>query len=67
MPTGTPPKGSRGSAEAAVALARSSSTKITAFSSERSMAASERSSASTGVIEPARKASTSEQASPCHG
>ena len=49
------------------ARACSSSTKQTAFSFDDAMAASDPSRASVGEMVPARKASTSEQASPSHG
>ena len=67
MPSGTPPKGSDGSAVAATARARSSSTWTKAFSSLALMAARVASSSSSGERSLARKASTSEQASPSQG
>jgi hypothetical protein len=67
MPVGTPPKGSDTSAAAAAARARSGSTWEKALRSLASMAASVASSSSFGDRSPARKASTSEQASPVQG
>ena len=67
IPMGTPPKGSETSAAAAAARAASASRWLKALSSEASMAASDASSASVGEMVPARKASTSEQASPSQG
>jgi len=63
MPTGTPPKGRETSAAAAAARAASASIWLKALRSDESMAASEASRASVGLMVPARKASTSEQAS----
>ncbi len=67
MPMGTPPKGRETSADAAAARAASTSRWLKALRPEASMAASEASSASSGLSAPARKASTSEQASPSQG
>ena len=66
-PMGTPPKGRDTSARAAWVLAASASTSEKAFRSEASMAANDASRASVGLRVLARKASTSEQASPSHG
>jgi hypothetical protein len=62
---GTPPKGSDTSACSTAACARSGSRWAKALRSDASMAASVASSSSRGERSPARKASTSEQASPC--
>src|SRR5690606_36311267 len=68
IPVGTPPKGSDTSAARAASRSRSgSSTNEKQFSSDASMAASVASSSSSGERSPARKASTSEQASPVQG
>src|SRR6478735_2130545 len=67
MPRGTPPNGLDVSADEAAARARSSSTWTKALSSLASMAARVASSSSSGDRSLARKASTSEQASPSQG
>jgi len=66
-PNGTPPKGSETSAAAAASRARSKSVWLKALSGEASIASMQASSASRGESVPARKASTSEQASPSQG
>ena len=66
-PMGTPPKGRETSTVSATARAASASTWLKAFRPEDSMAASDASRASAGLIVRARKASTREQASPSHG
>src|SRR5215213_2360281 len=67
MPIGTPPNGSDTSADAARSPARSGSREEKALRSLPSTAARTASSSSVGERSPARKASTSEQASPCQG
>src|SRR5947208_13075573 len=67
IPVGTPPNGFETSAVVAAALARSGSTWEKAFKPDVSIAASVASSSSRGDRSPARKASTSEQASPSQG
>ncbi len=66
-PMGTPPKGRDTSAAAAWARAASGSRWLTALRPDDPMAARDASSASVGLRVPARKASTSEQASSSHG
>ena len=67
MPSGTPPKGSETSAEAARLSAPSASTNDTAFNELAETAARVACISSFGDLRPARNSSTSEHASPCHG